>query len=173
MFLLIRPKWQNLMCLLLMQQRMWLYLIYLLQHISLAVNLELDSIIHHKAFGPVVPTPLDAHLTGYTWTFVQKQNDKGKVVSYKTCLVGKGFTQMPGIHYDQTYSPIMDSITFRYLIFYAIFYKLKTRQLDVATTHLYGILNTCIYVRVPPELLAHQAPTSHLEGSLPSDHHYH
>lgn len=30
----------------------------------------------------------------------------------KAHLVGKGFTQISGVHYDETYSPIMDNITF-------------------------------------------------------------
>ena len=132
-----------------------------------AINSELDSLISRDTFGPEVPIPRDAHLIGYKYTFVRKQNDKGQVVRYKARLVGKGFTQRPGEHYDQTYSPVMDSITFRFLISFANFHKLRMRQLDVATAYLYGTLDTTIYMRAPPELEARrrvvaQGATSHI-----------
>jgi len=37
-------------------------------------------------------------------------------VRYKARLVAQGFTQRLGIDFDETYSPIMSGITFRYLI---------------------------------------------------------
>jgi hypothetical protein len=58
------------------------------------------------------------------------------------------------VHYDETYSPVMDSITFQFLISFAIFHKLKMLQLDVATAYLYGTLDTCIYMHAPPKLAA-------------------
>ena len=38
------------------------------------------------------------------------------MVRYKVRLVAQEFSQGPGIDFDQTYSPIMDGITFRYII---------------------------------------------------------
>ncbi len=32
---------------------------------ELAINLELDSLIKRKVFGPIIPAPTGAHLTGY------------------------------------------------------------------------------------------------------------
>lgn len=49
------------------------------------------------------------------------------MVCCNTCLVGKSFTQQPRIHYDETYSLMMDNITFQYLIGFDIFHKLKMR----------------------------------------------
>ena len=51
--------------------------------------------------------------------FVQKRNGNNEVVRYKTTLVAQGFLQRPGIDFDQTYSPVMDGITFHYLIYMA------------------------------------------------------
>lgn len=80
-----------------------------------AINSELDSLISRKVFGPITPAPPGTHLTGYRWTFVKKRNAQGEIVRYKTRLVAKGFTQIPGRDYDLTYSPVMDIITYRYL----------------------------------------------------------
>lgn len=116
---------------------------------QIAINSEFDSLIKQKTFGPVIPTPPGAHLIGYKWTFVRKRNDKGEVVQYKARLVGKGFTQMSGVHYDETYSPIMENIIFCYLISFSILHELEMR-LDVATTYLYDTLDTCIHIYASP-----------------------
>ncbi|CAA0833362.1 Protein OBERON 4, partial [Striga hermonthica] len=55
----------------------------------------------------------------------------------------------PGIDYDETYSPIMDAITFRYLMSLAVHENLEMRLMDVVTAYLYGSLETDIYMKIP------------------------
>ena len=76
----------------------------------------MDSLAKRKVFGPVVPTPNDVKPVGYKWVFVRKRNDKNEIARYKARLVAQGFSQRPEIDYDETYSPVMDIIMFRYLI---------------------------------------------------------
>ena len=80
------------------------------------IQVELDSLAKRKVFGPVVPTPNDVKPVGYKWAFVRKRNDKNEISRYKARLVAQSFSQRPGIDYDETYSPVMDIITFQYLI---------------------------------------------------------
>jgi len=51
-----------------------------------------------------------------------------------------------------TYSPVMDSITFQYLLGIAVYTMLEMRLMDVVTAYLYGSLDTNIYMKVPPGL---------------------
>jgi len=71
------------------------------------------------------------------------------VVRYKARLVAQGFTQRPGIDFDETYSPVMDGITFRYLISMAASMNLQMKLMDVVTAYLYGSLDAEIYMKVP------------------------
>ena len=50
----------------------------------------------------------------------EKKNENNEIVRYKARLVAQGFSQRLGIDYEETYSPVMDAITFRYLIHLAV-----------------------------------------------------
>jgi hypothetical protein len=43
---------------------------------------------------------------------VWKQNDKGGITRHKARLVSQGLYQRPRTDYEETYSPVMDGITF-------------------------------------------------------------
>ena len=73
---------------------------------------------------------------GYKWVFVWKRNEKNEIVRYKARLVAQDFSQRPGINYEETYSPVMDAITFRYLISLTVFKNLEMRLMDVVTASL-------------------------------------
>ena len=85
---------------------------------------------------------------GYKWVFVRKQNEKNEIITYKARLLAQGFSQRPGIDYDETYSPVMDAITFRYLISLAVSKKLEMHLMDVVTAYLYGSLDSDIYMTI-------------------------
>ena len=63
--------------------------------------------------------------------------------------MAQGFSQRPGIDYEETYSPVMDAITFRYLISLAVSKGLDMRLMDVVTTYLYGYLDANVYMKIP------------------------
>ena len=114
-----------------------------------AIKIALDSLAKRKVFGPVVPTPNDVKPLGYKWVFVRKCNDKNEIARYKARLVAQGFSQIPGIDYDETYSPVMDIIMFRYLISLSVSKGLDMRLMDVVIAYLYSMLENDIYMKVP------------------------
>ena len=61
----------------------------------------------------------------------------------------QGFSQRPRIDYEETYSPVMDVITFRYLVSLVVSEKLDMQLMDVVTAYLYGDLDSEIYMKVP------------------------
>ncbi|KAL0329128.1 UNVERIFIED_CONTAM: Copia protein, partial [Sesamum radiatum] len=114
-----------------------------------AIEAELNSLAQRKVFGPVVRTPENVKPVGYKWIFVRNRNEQDEIVRYKARLVAQGFSQRPGIDYEQTYSPVVDATTFRYLISLAVKEGLDLRLLDVVTAYLYGSLDNDIYMKLP------------------------
>ena len=67
-----------------------------------ALKAELDSLEKRNVFGPVVQTPKDVNPVGYKWVFVIKRNETNEIVRYKARLVAQGFTQIPGVDYEES-----------------------------------------------------------------------
>ena len=93
-------------------------------------------------------TPEDVQPVGYKWVFVRKRNEKNEIVRYKVRLVAQEFSQRPGIDYNDTYSPVVDIITLRYLVTLVVYEKLEMRLMDVVTAYIYGKLDTDIYIKI-------------------------
>jgi hypothetical protein len=73
-------------------------------------------------------------------------------VRYKVRLVAQGFTQRPSINFNETYSLVMNGITFRYLISLATQKRMSLQLMDVVTTYLYESLDSDIYMKVPDRI---------------------
>ena len=82
---------------------------------------------------------------------MKKQNKNDEIIIWKARLVAQGFLQRPGIDQEETYSLVMDTITFQYLISLTISKELNMHLMDVATTYLYGSIDTNIYMKIPEE----------------------
>ncbi|KAL0430677.1 UNVERIFIED_CONTAM: Retrovirus-related Pol polyprotein from transposon TNT 1-94 [Sesamum radiatum] len=127
-----------------------------------AIQDELDSLNKREVFGPITPTPKGVKPTGYKWVFVRKRNERNEVVRYKARLVAQDFTQKPVIDYTETYSPVVDATTLRFLISLSVIEQLQMQLMDVVTAYLYRSLDTDIYMRIPEGLKMPEALKSKL-----------
>ena len=114
-----------------------------------AIQAELNSLSKCEAFGPIVRTPKGVMPIGYKWVFVRKRNEKNEIIRYKAWLVAQGFSQRLGIDYEETYAPVMDAITFRFLISLVAKENLDMRLMDVVIAYLYRSLDNDIYLKIP------------------------
>ena len=48
---------------------------------------ELDSLNKRNIFYPIISMPKTVKSVGYKWVFVQKRNEKNKIIRYKARLV--------------------------------------------------------------------------------------
>ena len=64
-----------------------------------------DSIIQNNVWD-VVPRPQGKSVVSSRWIYKVKNVVDGSVKKYKAIFVAKGFSQVEGIDYDDTFSPV-------------------------------------------------------------------
>ena len=117
-----------------------------------AIQIKLLFMNKRNVFGPIVITLENINYVGYKWVFVRKINEKNKVTRYKSRLVFQDFSERLGIDFKETYSPLMDGITFRFLMSLTTSKNLEMHLMDIVTAYLYGSLDNDIYMKLPKGL---------------------
>eukprot|EP00253_Pinus_taeda_P030658 PITA_30658 len=69
------------------------------------MNEELDQIEKNDTW-ELVPRPKDKNVIGTKWVFKNKLNEDGKVTTNKARLVCKGYAQVEGIDFEETFTPV-------------------------------------------------------------------
>jgi hypothetical protein len=70
------------------------------------------------------------------WTFALKRGAGGEIVKHKARFVAKGFTQVYGVDYMETFAPTAKMSTFRTLLAVATHKNMPLHQLDIKTAYL-------------------------------------
>ena len=66
---------------------------------------EYDSIFRNSVW-EIVPSPEGKSVVGSRWIYKVKQVADGSVEKYKAIFVARGFSQIEGIDYEETFAPI-------------------------------------------------------------------
>ena len=115
-----------------------------------AINKEMDA---HKANGTweLTELPEGRKVIGSRWVFIIKRNSDGTIDRYKARLVAQGFTQMPGVDYDQTFSPTTRLSALRTILVKAAFNGEFIETIDVSNAYLNGEIESQyeVYMRQP------------------------
>ena len=113
-----------------------------------AIDEEKNSLIALEVFESIKcsDVPRDWKIVGSKMVFKIKQNEKGEISCYKVCIVAKGYSQVPGVDFFNTYAPITHLTSVQMLLAIANARRLGLEQLDVKTAYLYGDLNETIYM---------------------------
>ena len=114
-----------------------------------ATNEEYQSLIHMNTW-TVVPRPGNRKVLGSRWVYKRKIGTSRKVLKYKARFVVKGFSQIYGLDFDETYALVVKALSYRLLFALQARYKWFCYQLDIKTAFLNGELDHEIYVE-PPE----------------------
>src|SRR5207237_7294675 len=85
------------------------------------------------------------------WVFKNKKNEHIVVVHNKVRLVAKGFSQVEGLDFGETFAPVARLEAIRILLAYASSHNIKLYQMDVKSAFLNGYINELVYVEQPSE----------------------
>ncbi|KAK8708456.1 hypothetical protein V6N13_059496 [Hibiscus sabdariffa] len=110
-----------------------------------AMRSEMDSMSNNQVWTLVEP-PEGIKPIGCKWVFKKKTDMDGNVQTYKGRLVAKGYRQIHGIDYDETFSPVAMFKSIRILLAIAAFHDYEIWEMDVKTAFLNGKLEEDVYM---------------------------
>ena len=97
----------------------------------------------------LVDLPNDRKAVENKWIFKKKTEADGNVTVYKERLVAKGFRQIQGVDYDETFSPVAMLKSIRILLAIAAYYDYEIWQMDVKIAFRNGNIEEELYMVQP------------------------
>ena len=91
-------------------------------------------------------------LIGVKWAFKIKHKPDYSL-PYKSRVVSKGCMQLPGIDYEEKFSPVAQASTVRLVIALVLYYYWECDLVDIKAVFLEGRLKTKAYIELPPGLM--------------------
>ena len=85
---------------------------------------------------------------GCKWVYKVKRN-ADNTTRFKAKVVIKGFQQIEGVDYDESYPPVPKFVTFRMLMALAAVQDFEIDQMDVITAFLHPELDKEVYMEQP------------------------
>nr|GEV17673.1 retrotransposon protein, putative, Ty1-copia subclass [Tanacetum cinerariifolium] len=100
-----------------------------------AMNVEIQSMLDNVVW-VLVDLPPNCKTVRSKWIFKKKTDIDDIVHTYKARLIAKGYTQLYGVDYEETFSPIADIRAIRILISIAAFYDYEIWQMDASGSNV-------------------------------------
>ncbi len=132
-----------------------------------AMEEEFNSLMRNGTY-TLVPLPSGRNVIRTRWLYKVKCRADGSVERYKARWVAKGFSQLYGVDYDETFAPVVRLENLRLLLALANALNLEIHQMDVDSAFLHAHLTEEIYVTQPEGFVSPEHPhhVCHLLKSL-------
>ena len=129
-----------------------------------AIQVEYDSLIENRTW-KVVDLPPGRKALTTKWVLKKKLGPGGEVVKYKARMVARGFQQVEGYDYTETYSGVVKAASYRLLFALVTLNGWTCHQMDVVTAFLNGDVFKEIYIH-PPQGYPHPGKVLRLLKAL-------
>ena len=116
-----------------------------------AMDREMSTLEEAGTWSTVL-RPAGKNIVGSKWVFRLKRKADGSIDKYKARLVARGFTQVYGVDYFDTYSPVAKLASFRTILAIAARHDWEIESFDFNGAYLNGELDAGeeIYMQAPP-----------------------
>ena len=124
---------------------------------SEALCSEFNSLKENQTWD-LVDLPAGKNIVGSKWVFKHKRGAEGEIPRCKARLVAQGYSQKPGVDYDEVFSPVAKYSSIRTVLAFANQIGLDLHQMDVKTTFLKGDREEEIFVKQPEGFIDKEHP---------------
>ena len=108
---------------------------------------EINSLTENDTF-TLTPLPRGKQAVGHRWVYAVKESPDG----YETCkarYAAKGYGQVEGIHYKETFSSTANMTSVQALVQVAVQEDLTLHQMDVKTAYHHAPMDCEVYMEQP------------------------
>lgn len=110
-----------------------------------AINNEIEALEQNKTW-EITELHLGKLAIGLKWVYKIKRHPDGRIDRYKFRLVAKGFHQIEGIDYTESFSPVAKLVIVRVLLAVATARGWPIHQIDINNAFLHGFLEEEVYM---------------------------
>ncbi|KAM3366771.1 hypothetical protein ACQJBY_015855 [Aegilops geniculata] len=112
------------------------------------MQVEYAALMQNRTWS-LVPRPRGANIVTGKWLFRHRFKADGSLERYKARWVVRGFSQRPGVDFDETFSPVVKAATIRVVLSVAAAHNWPVHQMDVNNAFLHGHLTERVYCQQP------------------------
>ena len=116
---------------------------------QLAMDDEMASHRDNKTWTLVGEAPKGRKVLTGKWVYRCKRGIHGEVIRYKARWCVRGFEQLEGLDYHETFASVVKPMSYKAIFAIAAANDWDIEQMDVKTAFLYGNVDEEIYVEVP------------------------
>jgi hypothetical protein len=108
---------------------------------------ELNNFMRNEVWS-LVERPKQ-NIVGTKWVFRNKQDEHRVVIRNKERFVAKGYSQVEGLDFGETFAPVARLESIHILLAYATHHDFKLYQMDVKSAFLNRPIKEEVYVKQP------------------------
>ena len=114
-----------------------------------AMQIEFDTLDDQMGAWDIVEREPQMNVLSSTWTFKIKRYPDGRIKKLKARFCVRGYEQIEGVDYFDTYAPVITWTTVRLLLILTVVLGLKSKQVDYTAAFVHAPVEEDIYVEMP------------------------
>jgi transposase InsO family protein len=113
-----------------------------------ATTKEYNTLVENGTW-EIVDLPEGEKAIGSGWVFRVKHHEDGSIERFKARIVAKGYSQRPGLDYNESFAPTFRPATLRIIMALTAIEDLELRSVDITSAFTNGDLDEEIYMKQP------------------------